>query len=213
MGRWQVHDCQPRYFSIDDQRVLSVAYRCRCPCCRDTERLLPEGTLPGLTYALETIGSAVATYAEPATSYRSVALGLVGDHLPTDFGLQGCGLSTMWGSGALTSPSPSTVFRWVARFAAGASVWWPPIVALTQECLAHALVLPDLPTFFARKARTPAKRQQLVTTWMLLWVLFLLTSLADEPVRTWPFTLLKAVKRPSCLEPTGWFARPGRAPP
>lgn len=213
MGRWQVHDCQPRFFSLDDQRVASHAYRCRCPRCRDTERLLPEGVLPGLTYSLETVGSAVATYEKPATSYRSVALALVGANRPPDFGLQGCGLSTMWGSGAFNSPSPSTVFRWVARFALGAAAWWPPIVAQTQERLAHALVLPDLPTFFACKARTPAKRQQLATTWTLLWVLFLLTSLRGDPVQAWPFTMLRAEKRAPRLDSTGWFVGVSRAPP
>ena len=213
MGRWQVHDCRPRSFSLDDQRVWSHAYRCRCPRCRETERLLPEGVLPGLTYALETIGSAVATYAEPVTSYRSVALELVGDYRPADFGLPGCGLSTMWGSGTFTSPSPSTVFRWVARFSAGASAWWPPIVANTQARLAHALVLPVAPAFLTTKARTPTKREQLATTWTLLWVLFLLTSLHQEQVHTWPFTMLRAEKRPPRLDPTGWFVGTCRAPP
>lgn len=213
MGRWQVHDCRPRIFSVDDQRVLSEAYRCRCPRCRDTERLLPEGVLPGLTYALETIGSAVATYEEPSTSYRSVALELVGDNRPADFGLPGCGLSTMWGSDKLASPSPSTVFRWVARFSGGATAWWPLIAALTQERLAHALVLPVAPVYLALKARTPTKREQLVTTWALLWVLFLLTSLRREQVHTWPFTMLRAEKRPPRLDPTGWFVGGCRTPP
>jgi len=213
VGRWQVHDRRPRIFSLDDQRVASVAYRCRCPRCRDTERLLPKGVLPGLTYALETIGSAVASYAEPATSYRSVALELVGDNRPVSFGLLGCGLSTMWGGGALTSPSPSTVFRWVARFAAGAATWWPPIAAQTQERLAHALVLPVAPAFLGSKARTPAKREQLTTTWALLWVLFLLTGLRGDQVSTWPFTMLGASKRPSRLDHTGWFMSSSRAPP
>lgn len=213
MGRWQVHDCRSRTFSLDDQRVASVAYRCRCPRCRETERLLPEGVLPGLTYALETIGAAVTTYAEPGTSYRSVALELVGDHRPADFGLAGCGLSTMWGGGALASPSPSTVFRWVARFAAGAAAWWPPIAALTQERLAHALVLPVAPAFLNGKARTPAKREQLATTWALLWVLFLLTGLRQEQVHTWSFTMQRADKPPSGLDHTGWFVRSSRAPP
>lgn len=176
-------------------------------------RLLPDGALPGLTYALETVGSAVVTYLEPKASYRSVALELAGDNRPADFGLTGCGLSTMWGSGTLTSPSPSTVFRWVTQFAAGAAAWWPPIAALTQERLAHALVLPQAPAFLTRKALTPAKCEQLATTWALLWVLFLLTGLHGDPVRAWPFTMLRAEKRPPRLDPTGWFAGACRAPP
>lgn len=166
-----------------------------------------------MTYGLETIGSAVATYVEPLTSYRSVALELVGDNRPVDFGLPGCGLSTMWGNAELTSPSPSTLFRWVTRFAAGAAAWWPPIVALTQEHLAHALVLPEIPAYLTLKARTPTKREQLVTTWALLWVLFLLTGLCREQVHVWPFTMLRAEKRPPCMDPTGWFVGASRAPP
>lgn len=176
-------------------------------------RLLPEGVLPGLTYALETIGSAVSTYEEPATSYRSVALKLVGDNRPADFGLTGCGLSTMWGSVKLASPSPSTVFRWVARFVAGAAAWWPPIAAQTQDLLEHAIVLPVAPAYLASKARTPTKREQLATTWTLLWVLFLLTSMRGDPVRNWPFTMLQAERRSPRLDSTGWFVLPCRAPP
>lgn len=166
-----------------------------------------------MTYGLETIGSAVATYAEPATSYRSVALKMVGENRPADFGLPGCGLSTMWGSEKLTSPSPSTVFRWVSRFSFGAAAWWPMIAALTQERLAHALVLPLTPPYLTLKARTPIKREQLVTTWALLWVLFLLTGLRQEPVHAWPFTMLRAEKQPPSLDPTGWFVDTSRAPP
>lgn len=119
----------------------------------------------------------------------------------------------MWGSDKLASPSPSTVFRWVARFSGGATAWWPLIAALTQERLAHALVLPVAPVYLALKARTPTKREQLVTTWALLWVLFLLTSLRREQVHTWPFTMLRAEKRPPRLDPTGWFVGGCRTPP
>ncbi|HEY9855443.1 MAG TPA: hypothetical protein V6D05_06885 [Stenomitos sp.] len=76
--------------------------------------------------------------------------------------------------------------------------------ALTQERLAHALVLPMAPAYLALKARTPTKHEQLATTWALLRVLFLLTGLHQEQVRTRPLSMLRAEKRPSRLNPTGW---------
>lgn len=188
--------------------MLSTVYRCRCPRCRDTVRLLPEGTLPQTTYSLETIGTALSTYMEPGASYRTTAMAIGGVEVPL-----GLTRTTLWGNVTLPSPMPSTVFRWVARFAAGAATWWPEIAASTQERLSHALTLPAHPRHLAVKARTPAKERQIVTAWFLVSVLYLLTGLLGEPARFWPRTLLHAERRPPCLDHTGWFARPGRAPP
>lgn len=207
-ARLHYHSVADRSFSLDGQRIKSVAYRVQCRSCEGTTRLLPEGALPGETYSAETIGAAVQRYAEPATSYRGVALEVGQVQIP-----DGLSRSTIWGNLALPSPAPSTIFRWMARFAAGALAWWPLIVAAIHERLLQPVPVPDRPAHLAIKARTPAKREQLVTAWFLLHALYMLTSLGGESPRRWPYTLLRADTRPPSLDPTGWFARPARAPP
>ena len=147
-------------------------------------------------------------YVEPEASYRSTALDIGEVAIPA-----GLSRSTIWGNAPLASPSPSTIFRWVARFAAGASAWWPLIVAAAQEQLAQPIFLADQPAYLARKARIPGKPEQLAMAWSLLYVLFLLTSLGGQPPRRWPYDLLRAAKCPSSLDYTRWFAKPARAPP
>lgn len=197
-----------RSFSLDGQRIESVAYRVQCRGCDGTTRLLPEGALPGETYSVETIGAAVQGYAEPAASYRSTALAVGRVRIP-----EGLSRSTVWGNVNLASPAPSTIFRWVTRFCAGARPWWPLILAMTQERLSQPISLPLCPALVAHKARTEGKQEQLRTAWPLLFVLYLLTSMGGEPARRWPYTLLRAERRPPSLDPTGWFASPARAPP
>lgn len=207
-ARLHYHSVADRYFSLDGRRVQSVAYRVQCRSCGGTTRLLPEGTLPHQTYSVETIGAAVQSYAEPRTSYRSVALEIGQVQIPE--GLSG---STIWGNVKLASPVPGTIFRWVARFGTGAKAWWPLISAATQERLSQPFSLPTRPDPLALKARTAGKREQLEIIGSLLFILYLLTSLGGQPPGRWPYTLLRATRRPPSLDPTGWFALPARAPP
>lgn len=194
--------------SVDNQRVVTLAYDLRCRGCWTTTRLLPQGVLPGVTYTVETVATAVHTYLEPAASYRSVAAAMLSGGLP-----EGLTRSTLWGNAKLSSPAPSTVFRWVARFAAGAEAWWPPVAASTQDRLPHPLTVTPAPAYLVPKARTVPKHQALATACVLLGVLLLLTSLLGEPARRWPYTLFGVWKFPPPLDRTRWFARPPRAPP
>ncbi|MBM3275511.1 MAG: hypothetical protein FJZ00_10175, partial [Candidatus Sericytochromatia bacterium] len=97
--------------------------------------------------------------------------------------------------------------------AGGVQAWWTEIAAATQERLSHPLTVAERPGHLDAKARTAAKREQLVTTWYLLVTLFLFAALAGEPVGQWPYALLRAPRRPSRLDRTGWFVMPSRAPP
>jgi hypothetical protein len=101
----------------------------------------------------------------------------------------------------------------VARFGCGAEAWRVVIAAAAQEILSHPLIVPGRPAHLDRKARTPAKREQLVVSWYLLAILFLFAGLLPEPVSNWPYVLLRTPRRPAGLDRTGWFAMPCRAPP
>lgn len=174
-----------------------------------TTRLLPEGTLPGMQYSVETVGEAISAYLEADESYRTVAFDFVDSELR-----QGMTPSTIfWGTEGLRSPFPTTIFRWMMRFGAGAKAWWPEIAAAAQERLSHPLTVPERPRHLGAKAKTEAKHEQLVTAWYLLALLFLFAGLLEMPVSRWSYALLRAPRRPAHLDRTGWFVLPVRAPP
>ncbi len=208
VGIWHLHDQRPRCISIDGLRTESSVFRVRCPRRCETTTLLPEGILPRVRYSVETVGSAIASYREPDTSYRSVAFDLVGESVPPSLTQ-----TTIWGNAKLRSPYPSSVFRWVERFAAGARPRWPAILAWGTELTAQPIQIPPAPVHLARKARNPAKQDRLIGAWFLLYLLTLLTGWRGEPARRWPYLLLQLLDTASCLDHTGWFTLPARGPP
>ncbi len=174
-----------------------------------TSRLLPEGTLPGMQYSVETVAEAISDYLEAGASYRTVAFDFVAPELR-----QGMTPSTIfWGPEGLRSPFPTTIFRWMSRFGAGAKAWWPEIAAAAQERLSHPLAVPERPRHLYAKTKSEARHEQLVAAWYLLTVLYLFAGLLEMPVSRWPYALLRAPRRPTGLDRTGWFALPARAPP
>ncbi len=206
-----MHEKTQRWFSLGGERVRGDVFRVRCPIpgCRVTSRLLPEGVLPGMQYSVETVGEAISGYLDAGRSYQTVAFDFVAPELR-----QGMTHSTIfWGAEGLRSPFPTTIFRWMARFGAGTKAWWPEIAAATQERLSHPLPVPERPRHLRAKAKTEAKREQLVTAWYLLALLFLFAGLLEMPASRWPYALLRAPRRPACLDRTGWFALAVRAPP
>lgn len=153
-----------------------------------------------LQHSLETIGQAVQDYLATPQSYRQVALSLAPAALPA-----GESPSTCWSGPAAPAPVPSTVFRWVDRFSQGALAWWVILAGLTQDRLAHPLVVPPAPPALPGKARTPGKAKRLVQGWYLLWLLRLLLTVLEFSTWRWPQALLHAPRRPLHLDHTGWF--------
>lgn len=205
---WHFHAQRPRYTSLDGVCVRTVLFLVRCPCCRLTVMLLPDGMTPWLQHGTDTIRSAIETYVTVPGSYRGVALDLSGQNPPT-----GETRSVVWGSPAAPSPTPSTLFRWVARFAALAGMWWPLIAGDLQRRLESALRPPDIPASLPLKARTEAKRRQLQEAWYLLWALKAMLTVLERPKTTWPQALTFASRLPQGLEGTSWLPHPPSAPP
>lgn len=177
--------------------MRTVVFRFRCPGCRKTATLLPDGMLPRMQHSLDTIAPTIESYVTTADSYRQVAA-------------RGLGVaSSDWGTPDAPEPAPSTICRWVHRFALGAQVWWP-IVAREVQARRQAAIRPlDAPDMTA-KARTSPRRSDLQAAWYLLWLLGLLLELLQQPQSRWPQALLLAAHRPANLDHTGWFVR---APP
>lgn len=201
---WVVHGCRVRYTSCEGQWVRTVVYRCRCPGCWATTTLLPDCLLPKRQHSLDTIAQAIGRYLTSTASYRAVALSWSSTGLPA-----GETITTVWGTPAAPSPTPSTIWRWVERFARGALGWWLALVGLVQARLGHALVVPPAPPVLAAKARTPAKARRLGQGWHLLYLLGLLLALLGRTLDRWPQLLLHHPHPPQ-LDHSHWFIR---APP
>lgn len=199
-GRWHCHGQRSRYTSLAGCWLLTVVFRVRCPGCWTTTTLLPDSMLPRLQHSLETVGRAVQGYLATPQSYRQVALSLAPAVLPA-----GERPSTCWSGPAAPAPAPSTVFRWLERFSQGALAWWVVLAGLTQDRLAHPLVVPPAPPALPGKTRTPGKAKRLVQGWYLLWLLRLLLAVLGVSARRWPQALLHAPRRPLHLDHTGWF--------
>lgn len=193
-----------RYTSFQGQWVSTQLYRFRCPGCGETTTLLPDCLLPFLQHSLDTIQLTIAQYLGGASSYRQVALSWSSTSLPA-----GETVSTCWGAASAPQPTPSTIWRWVARFARGAAAWWLVLVGQVQARLGTALVVPLLPDFLPAKARTPSKARQLGQAWHLLYLLSVLLALLGRPLAGWPQLLLHHPGPPP-RDRSHWFAR---APP
>ena len=187
--------------------VRTQLYRFRCPACWDTTTLLPDCLLPGLQHSLETIQVSIWHYLRGPASYRQVALSWSSARLPA--GETG---TLCWGSPVAPSPTPSSIWRWVHRFAWGAVAWWWILLPWLQARLSQALVLPPVPDYLPGKAQTAQKATQLSQAWYLLYLLGLLLSLLGRPSTCWPQVLLHH-QGPPVRDHSHWFVAPSRAPP
>lgn len=207
-GILHLHRWRSRFTSVDGSSIKTEVALVRCRWCWVTTTMLPDGILPKMQYSLDTIGAAIEAYQVPEASYRSVALDISGCTLPSELTLSG-----FFGGVEAPPLGPGHVFRWMARFSAGAADWWAPIAAQTQDRLTHALSPPAAPKSIAAKGRSPAKREDITNAWMLLWVLRFLLDLLGRRTVQWPYALLHSSRRTPLLDHTGWFAVRLRAPP
>lgn len=176
--------------------------RFRCPACRMTETALPVDVLPLLAYDLATLGGLIAAYLDGVVSYRNLT-GLV-------LGLEPPVAATPYLQAVPYSPSASTCFRLLARFAAGARAWWT-VAAVALQARIEYLPLPA-PDHLAAKARSEAKRATLCDAWQAVDAFRQLANHLDIPLTRWPFVMHYVSVPPPNLDPTGWFIRPPPPP-
>lgn len=181
------------------------APRFRCSRCRLTATVLPDDILPGMRHDLATLGGIIAAYLDGAVGYRELPLRVLGLAPPP-----GLAVSTMWGDAEAPSPTPSTCFRWLARFAAGARAWW--LVAARALQQRGDFVPPPAPGHLDRKARSDIKQFALRDAWQAVSALYVLAErLGTGPAR-WPFVMQHVPTPPPGLDHTGWFCKPPPPP-
>lgn len=195
-----MHGKRPRLTSLAGQVLVTLVFRVRCPGCRQTTTLLPDAMLPHRHHSLTTIADTVAQRLETGASFRQIA---------ADPGLPASETrSTAWGSPAAPLPWPSTICRWFQRFVSGAKVWWDVLLPEIQAKLSQALRPPSPP-----EGHPLLGTSGFDVAWSLLWLLRWLLETLHQSLERWPQALLLATARPANLDHTGWFSRPGRAPP
>lgn len=180
--------------------LVTVVFRMRCPGCRLTTTLLPDTMLPHRHHSLTTIATTLALRLETGETFRQIA---AAPGLPT-----GETRSTAWGNPAAPLPWPSTICRWFNRFLDSASAWWDVLLPAIQDKLSQALRPPAPP-----EAHPLAPTASFDAAWCLLWLLRRLLEALHQPVGRWPQALLLSPIHPVDIDHTGWFSRPGRAPP
>lgn len=200
---WHVHRHRPRYTSCEGAWIRTTVFQLRCPDCHQVLTLLPDCLTPRLQHATDTIRTAIDAFVEVVGSYRIVAIDLAGKSLTE-------GRSVIWGAPEAPSPTPSTLFRWVARFSVTASLWTPLVMAELQRRMDSGIRPPACPPHLTLKARSAAKRAQLVDAWYLLWLLKSLLATLGQTTTAWPQTLAAAARLPSFLPSPSWLSR---APP
>lgn len=156
--------------------------------------------LPRLQYSRPTIQAACESYLETAASYRQSALAIGAGALPEQERL-----STCWGGPESPSLAPSTIFRWIDRFARGAGAWWIILAAEAQGRATEALRPQAAPGHLLAKARSAAKATALTTAWHLLTLLRWLLALLALAPREWPHLLVFSPRKPRNIDHTGWF--------
>lgn len=178
-----------------------LVVRFRCPKCRATATALPDDVLSGVRQDLATVAEIVATYLDGACGYRELPLKVLGVVPP-----EGLTVSTLWGQPEAPSPTPSTCFRWLARFAAGARAWWNVAATALQQ---HGEYFPpSAPAPLDRSARKPEKREALRDAWRAIDACRTLAVQRDVPIARWPFVMRHAPTPPTGLDRTGWFCKP-----
>lgn len=195
---WHVHGQVPRSTSDDGTWRRTVIFRLRCGVCRLTTRLLPDFMRPGLQHGMPTVASTCQAYLAQPTSYRRVALATADVAVPA-----GESLSTLWSGPRAPSPVPSSIFRWLDRFARSTGAWWQALAPAVQARMTTALSPPAPPDHLRQRARTAAKANALAAAWHLLWLLG----------SDWPDLLRRAPRHPDGLDHTGLFLRHVLAPP
>lgn len=156
--------------------------------------------LPRLQYSLPTVQAACETYLETTASYRQAALAIASRVVPEHERL-----STCWGGPESPSLTPSTIFRWLDRFARGAGAWWITLAAEAQNRATAALRPQASPGHLPAKARSAAKAMALNTAWHLLTLLRWLLASLGPGLREWPHLLVFAPRKPRNIDHTGWF--------
>lgn len=167
--------------------------------------MLPGDVLAGIRQDLTTIAEIVATYLDGRGGYRALPLIVLGVELPTDLTV-----STIWGQHDAPSPTPSTCFRWLARFAVGARAWWNEAATALQP---HGeYVPPTSPAHLARRGRSHEKQEVLHWAWHAVRAFRLLAGQLEMPFSRWAFLLRHAPTPPRGLDRTGWFCKPPPPP-
>ena len=171
--------------------------RFRCPRCRATATALPEEALTGIAHDIDTVAGIIAFYLDSGAGYRELAWRVLGLERPPAITHQDFTLPPF------PSPTPSTCFRWVARFAAGARAWWS--IAMAALLARGDYVQSPPPATLAAKGKSDDKRALLRDAWYALDALRVLATQLDAPSTRWPHVMSQAPARPVGLDRTGWF--------
>jgi hypothetical protein len=178
-----------------------VTARFRCPRCRRTATVQPADVVAGLQHDLPTIAGIISEYLAQPGGYRELPLRVLGIAVPADLTP-----STVWGHPEAPSPTPSTCFRWVARFVGGALAWWR---VAAQHLLRRGTRVPvTAPPHLAAKGRGDAKRQHLRRGWLAARAYQHLAGALGLPADRWPLVLRHDPVPPPGRDATGWFCRP-----
>src|ERR1035437_10124434 len=111
------------------------------------------------------------------------------------------------------SPTPSTCFRWVARFAVGARAWWA--IAMAALLARGDYVQGAPPAALESKCASAEKRALLRDAWYALDALRVLATQLGASAARWPHVMSQSPVQPKGLGRTGWFvsAFPPLVPP
>lgn len=199
-GPWHRHGSRHRQVQIGESVQHFDALRFRCPACRATATALPEDVLPGLAHGLDTVAGTLTTYLDGDATYRQLTPAVTGAEPRPAIG------RADYAEPPYPSPTPSTCFRWVARFAASARAWWNAAIA---PLLAHGGYMPGAaPAHLDAQARSEGKRAALRDAWHALDAWLLLAERVGVPRSRWPYLMKHCPCPPVALDRTAWFPVP-----
>ncbi len=158
--------------------------------------------LPGLAYDLATIAGIVFAYLDGTVSYRQLAT--------LALGLEPPAAATTYTLAVPHSPAPATCFRLLARFAAGARLWW--IVAAVGLQARGEYIPQPAPAHIAPKGRCQTKRETLRHAWQAVAAFRLLADRLGVAVSRWAFVMQRVPMPPAGIDRTSWFVRPPTPP-
>jgi len=172
--------------------------RFRCPRCRRTATVQPADVLAGMHHDLPTVAAIITAYLDHPRGYRELPLHVLDVVLP-----EGLTPSTLWGQPEAPSPTPSTCFRWVARFVQGALAWWRSAV---RHLLRRGVVVSHAaPGHLTAKGRSHEKRQRLQWGWHATVAYQQIAVHLGMASHRWPFVMRHDPAPPSTRDPTEWF--------
>jgi len=164
---------------------------------------LPDEVLPGIAHSIDSVADISAAYLEGGLPYRLLTAAVFGTPRPAiSF--------DDYAEPPFPSPTPSTCFRWIARFAAGARAWWRTAVATLLA--SDAYVTLEAPLYLPAQARTDAKRADLQDAWQAVAAWRDLAERMDVPRSRWHRLMWHAPSPPAGLDRTGWFLLPAVPP-